>query len=165
MQTTETTGNHVPSASGVKVGSLVGGYEIKKLLYLSGTGGAVYSAYEAPEREEKDNFAACRVLADVLGWVCLLIPPDPNRKTADMIKADDLSLWEIKTSYSGSAKTINKALQRASHQSKNAIVRIAAEDFDIEAIEKAARQRKRFSGLKQIMFIAKGGITFLGDEH
>ena len=149
----------------MKIGSLVGRYEIKKLVYLSKSGGAVYSAYETPDREEKDNFASCKVVADILGWICLLIPPDPNKKTADMMRADDLSLWEIKTSYSASPKTINKALQRAAHQSKNAIVRITAEDFDMNAIEQAARFRKKISRLEKIMFIAGGNITFLGDEH
>ena len=134
----ETNAHPKTSAGELKIASLVGRYEIKKLLYLSKSGGAVYSAYETHEREEKDNFASCKVVADILGWTCVLIPPDPNRKSADMMKADDLSLWEIKTSYSASPKTINKSLQRASHQSKNAIVRIIAEDFDIKAIEQAA---------------------------
>ena len=161
----ETNTYQKTSAGELKIGSLVGRYEIKKLLYLSNSGGAVYSAYETPDREEKDNFASCKVVADILGWTCVLIPPDPNRKTADMIKADDLSLWEIKTSYSASPKTINKALQRAAHQSKNAIVRITAEDFDMKAIEQAAKLRKKISRLEKIMFIAKGDVVFLGDEH
>lgn len=161
----ETNTHQKTSAGELKIGSLVGRYEIKKLVYLSKSGGAVYSAYETPDREEKDNFASCKVVADILGWICLLIPPDPNKKTADMMRADDLSLWEIKTSYSASPKTINKALQRAAHQSKNAIVRITAEDFDMNAIEQAARFRKKISRLEKIMFIAGGNITFLGDEH
>ena len=161
----ETNAPQKTSAGELKIGSLVGRYEIKKLLYLSKSGGAVYSACENQENEETDNLSACKIIADLLGWICLLIPPDPNRKTADMIKTDDLSLWEIKTSYSASPKTINKALQRASHQSKNAIVRIIAEDFDMKAIEQAARYRKKISRLEKIMFIAKGDITFLGDEH
>ena len=161
----ETNAHQKTNADELKIGSLIGGYEIKKLLYLSKSSGAIYSAYETPEREEKDNFASCKVVADILGWTCILIPPDPNRKTADMMRADDLSLWEIKTSYSASPKTINKALQRAAYQSKNAIVRITAEDFDMNAIEQAARLRKKISRLEKIMFIAKGDITFLGDEH
>ena len=137
------------------LGSYLAGYRIIKCLYTAKSGGAVYSAYRLAEREERDNFASCRVLADQLGWVCVLLPRSlqHNTKSADMMRADDLSLWEIKTSYSANPKTINRSLQDAKRQSCNAIVRIVASVCDMKAIVRAAALRKRYSHLENVLLI------------
>ena len=72
------------------VGSFLAGNKITKCLYTSKTKGAVYSAYKVAEREEKDNFSACRILADCLGWTYVLLPRslEPNVKTADMMRLE-----------------------------------------------------------------------------
>ena len=139
----------------LEVGTSVAGYTIAKQLWQSSLGGAIYTAYEKSEREEKDNIAACKVLAGVLGWTCVLLPRSlqHNTKSADMMRADDLSLWEIKTSYSANPKTINRSLQDAKRQSCNAIVRIVASVCDMKAIERAAALRKRLSRLDNVLLI------------
>lgn len=76
-----------------------------------------------------------------------------------MMRADDLSLWEIKSSYSGNPKTISRALQDAKKQSCNAIVHIVATACDMKAIKRAGLNRKRLSGLKNVLLIHDGSIT------
>ena len=122
----------------------------------------MYSAYNRAEREEKDNFAACCILANCLHWTCVLLPRrfEPNVKSADMIRADDLTFWEIKTSYSGNPKTISRALQDAKKQSRNAIVHIVAEACD-KAIERSAALRKRFSALESVILIRRNQLIFV----
>lgn len=107
------------------------------------------------EREERDNFATCRTLSDQLGWTCVLLPRslEHNVKSADMMRADDLSYWEIKTSYSANPKTINRSLQDAKKQSCNAIVHIVSPVCDMKAIKRAAALRKRFSHLENVLLI------------
>lgn len=84
-----------------------------------------------------------------------------GEKSADMLNANDGTLWEIKTNRSGNPQSISKALQKASKQAQNAIVRIVAQTFDMKTIENAARRRKALTGLKKIMFITRGRISFL----
>ena len=84
-----------------------------------------------------------------------------GKKTADMMKADDLSLWEIKTNHSGNAKTISRALQDAKTQSCNAIVHIVAAMCDMKAIERAAALRKRFSALENVILIRANQLVFV----
>ena len=84
-----------------------------------------------------------------------------GKKTADMMRADDLSLWEIKTNHSGNAKTISRALQDAKTQSCNAIVHIVAAVCDMKAIERAAALRKRFSALENVILIRGDQLVFV----
>ena len=100
------------------IGTCLAGNKITKCLYTSKTKGAVYSAYKIAEREEKDNFTACRILADQLGWTCVLLPPVPNKKTADMLRADDLTVWEIKTNSTGTVSSIDNELRAAKSNPK-----------------------------------------------
>ena len=144
----------------LQLGSFIAGHKITKCLYNRNTKGAVYSAYENQLAEEKDNLAVCRILADKLG-TCVLLPPVPNKKTADMMRADDLSLWEIKTNHSGNAKTISRALQDAKTQSCNAIVHVVAGVCDMKAIERAAALRKHFSALENIILIRANQLVFV----
>ena len=143
------------------IGTCLAGHKIVKCLYNRSTKGAVYSAYENQSAEEKGNLAACRILADQLGWTCVLLPPVPNKKTADMLRADDLTLWEIKTNHSGNAKTISRALQDAKTQSCNAIVHVVAGVCDMKAIERTAALRKRFSALENIILIRANQLIFV----
>lgn len=139
----------------------IGGYRITKKLYDAKTGGSVWSAYDVNLREEKDNFAACRVIADTLSWTCVLIPPAPNKKTPDMIRADDLTFWEIKTSHSGNPKTIDKALHEARRQAENAIIRIATAQFDVAAVKAAVEHRKERSHFAHVILIAGDHLEFI----
>ena len=84
-----------------------------------------------------------------------------NVKTADMMKADDLPLWEIKTNYSGNTKTISRALQDAKRQAENAVIRIVATECDMKAIHKAAKLRKEYSKLENIIIICDGSVVFV----
>ena len=142
-------------------GSKVSGYRITKLLY-NGSSGAVYSAYDTCEREEKDNFSACKIIADQLGWTCILLPRKEGMgmKSADMMRLEDSTVWEIKTNRTGSENSICSSMRRASCQSKRLVMR-----FDTKAIQqktsvfnvkKAVRTVKRqmkHCGFKKVMLI------------
>ena len=146
----------------LEVGSYVGGVRIIKRLYQrKAKGGAVYSACGIQQYEEGDNLAACRVLADCLGWTCILLPPIPDIKTPDMMKADDLTLWEIKTNNTGSTNSIDNELRAAKDQSKNVIIRFNKESFDTKKNEKAAIRRARRSGVKRLIFITGKQARFI----
>ena len=64
----------------LQLGSFIAGHKITKCLYNRNTKGAVYSAYENQLAEEKENLAVCRILADKLGWTCVLLPPVLRQK-------------------------------------------------------------------------------------
>ena len=144
------------------VGSKVNGYRITKLLYCNGSAGAVYSAYNTCEREEKDNFIACKIIADQLGWRCVLLPRKEGMgmKSADMMRLEDATIWEVKTNRTGSENSIATSMRRASCQSKRLVIR-----FDTNAIQqkthgfninKAVRMTKRqmkHCGFKRVMLI------------
>ena len=138
------------------IGTCLAGYKISKCLYTSKTNGAVYSAYKIAEREEKDNFAACRILADQLGWTCVLLPRslEPNVKTADMMRSDDLTVWEIKTNSTGTVSSIDNELRAAKSQSKNVIIRFTKEHLATKKLEQAALKRVWRSGIEKLIFIA-----------
>ena len=136
------------------VGSFLAGNKIVKCLYNRNTKGAVYSAYENQSMEEKDNLAACRILADQLGWTCVLLPPVPNKKTADILRADDLTLWEIKTNSTGTVSSIDNELRAAKSQSQNVIIRFTKEHLATKKLEQAALKRAHRSGIQKLIFIA-----------
>ena len=157
-------------AGGLSVGSRLrcGGktYTIKRAIPTK-TGRVVFAAYNRREREEDENIGVCEILIVKLGWTCVLLPRSSvlGEKTADMMRVEDKTKWEIKTSYSGNPQTISKALQKASKQATNAIVKIVCKDsVNMEAIKKAARNRKALTKLEKIMFIVDENISFLDDE-
>lgn len=137
-------------------------YTIRRAIRIA-SGVTVFAAYSRHELEEDDNIKACEVLTRELGWTCVLLPRSDvcGEKTADVLNANDGTLWEIKTNHSGNPQSISKALQKASKQAQNAIVRIVAQNFNMNAIEEAAKRRKTLTELKEIVFIVNGKISFL----
>ena len=136
------------------IGTCLAGHKIVKCLYNRSTKGAVYSAYENQSAEEKGNLAACRILADQLCWTCMLLAPVRNKKTADMLRADDLTVWEIKTNSTGTVSSIDNELRAAKSQSQNVIIRFTKEHLATKKLEQAALKRVWRSGIEKLIFIA-----------
>ena len=151
----------------VKVGTSIAGYTIVKRLYNRGTKGAVYSAYENQSTEEKDNLAACRVLADHLEWTCILLPRKEGMgmKSADMMRLEDSTVWEIKTNRTGSENSICSSMRRASSQSRRLVMRFDTKAIlrrtgrlDIKKAVRTVRRQMKHCGFKKVMLI-------FGDER
>ena len=145
-----------------KLGSKVSGYKITKLLYTSGSVGVVYSAYDTCEREEKDNFIACKILADHLGWTCVLLPRKEGMgmKSADMMRLEDATIWEVKTNRTGSENSIATSMRRASCQSKRLVIRFDTKAiqqktkvFNVKKAVRTVRRQMKHCGFKKAMVI------------
>ena len=124
-------------------------------------GNFVFIAYTKSEHEERDNLAACEVLADKLGWSCVLLPRSGELgvKTADMLKTDDKTFWEIKTNRRATVSSLDNELRSAKNQSKNVIVRFdmrRIEKLNQDSLKRAGKRRVEREGLENLIFIIDG---------
>ena len=149
-----------------KLGFKVSGYRITKLLYTNGSAGTVYSAYDTCEHEKKDNLTACKILADHLGWTCVLLPRKEGMgmKSADMMRLEDATIWEVKTNRTGSENSIVTSMRRASYQGKRLVIRFDTKTIQQKTsgfnIKKAVRTLKR--QMKHCRF--KKVVVIFGDD-
>ena len=152
---------------GVRVKDQYGDEHIIQRKVKTSGGNFVFIAYTKSEHEERDNLAACEVLADNLGWTCVLLPRSNLVKTADMLNASGREFWEIKTNRTGTANSVKKEMKRGSEQSENVIIRfdtekLSAADFSYEKMkQEVVKRKKEFTKLKKIMLITGKRIELI----
>lgn len=127
-------------------------------MYESASGGKVTKSYAGTPKEEAQNLAAAKVLADKKGWHVDLLANPHNKKSADA-KING-RMWEIKTNGTATANAIDVAIKGAKGQARNVVLHIQS-DIDIGlAVSVATKRLKRSAQFDEIIVIAKNGDLY-----
>lgn len=130
-----------------------GRFTDKPTMYESASGGKVTKSYAGTPKEETQNLAAAKVLADKKGWKVDLQFNTPNRKSADAKINGEY--WEIKTNYTPTKNSIDTLLKSAKGQSGKIILHIQS-DIGIRDVITTARARmNRSAWIENVLVITK----------
>lgn len=124
------------------------------MVYESSGGGSVSKRYRGTPKEEAQNLAAAKVLADKKGWKIDLLENKGVGKSCDArINGEN---WEIKTNYTPTKNSIDTLLRSAKGQSVNIILHIQSGIKLKDAVSATKNRMNRSLWIENVLIISKG---------
>lgn len=130
-----------------------GRFASKETVYESASGGKVTKSYAGTPKEETQNFAAAKVIADKKGWTVDLLDNPPDKKSADALINGEF--WEIKTNFTPTASAVDSAIKNAKGQSRNIVLHIQSDIETKIAIKAVKRRLERNNHYDKVLIITK----------